>query len=211
MVPWGNKLAIFHFSSPKNNWPESLGHRIRGRRVKNIFPLSQFSRQFSLIFFRFRQDVRNTLFVRLRIIARAFHSSNDKRWWQMAMAISRSSIWATFFCGYAQRYKCPFKRWNIPYEKLTELVLKVLVRANKNYYLYCIPRLPVAARNQTKGNLPLAFQFACGPHPPRAANKLEGKWKVRTTKNHQNRPICQPYGQGKDDRFYQPVFPVSVD
>ena len=27
-------------------------------------------------------------------------------------------------------------------------------------------------------HLPLAFQFVCGPPSPRAANKLEGKWKV---------------------------------
>ena len=31
-------------------------------------------------------------------------------------------------------------------------------------------------------NPPPAFQFVCGPPSPRAANKLEGKWKVRTTK-----------------------------
>ena len=37
-------------------------------------------------------------------------------------------------------------------------------------------------------HLPLAFQFVCGPPPsPRAENTLEGKWKVRPTKNHENR------------------------
>ena len=45
--------------------------------------------------------------------------------------------------------------------------------------------------NQTKENLPIALQFVCVPGGGGAANKLEGKWKVRTTKNHQNRHSCR--------------------
>ena len=54
-----------------------------------------------------------------------------------------------------------------------------------------VPPGDLRRRNQTKRNLSLAFQFVCVPPSPRAANKLEGKWKVRTTKNHQNRHLCR--------------------
>jgi len=57
--------------------------------------------------------------------------------------------------------------------------------------IYSVFRGRLRRRNQTKRNLPLAFQFVCGPPSPRAANKLEGKWKVRTTKNHENRHLCR--------------------
>ena len=45
-------------------------------------------------------------------------------------------------------------------------------------------------RSHRRGNLPLASQFVCGPPSTRDANKLEDKWTVRTTKNHQNRHLC---------------------
>ena len=40
-------------------------------------------------------------------------------------------------------------------------------------------------------HLPLAFQFVCVPGGGGATNKWEGKWKVRTTKNNQNRHQCR--------------------
>ena len=46
-------------------------------------------------------------------------------------------------------------------------------------------RVRLRRRNQTKGDLPLALQNIYGPPFTWAANKLEGKWKVRTTKNHE--------------------------
>ena len=51
--------------------------------------------------------------------------------------------------------------------------------------IYTVCRVRLRRRNQTKRNLPLAFQFVCGPPSPGAANKLEGKWKVR------NRHLCR--------------------
>ena len=63
--------------------------------------------------------------------------------------------------------------------------------SNKNNYLYCIPRPPAAAQtNKEKPStcLPICLR---PPPSPRAANILEGKRKVRTTKNHENRHLCR--------------------
>ena len=57
--------------------------------------------------------------------------------------------------------------------------------------IFTVFRGRLRRRNQTKGNLPLAFQFVCSPGRGGAANKLKGKWKVRSTKNHQNRRLCR--------------------
>ena len=63
---------------------------------------------------------------------------------------------------------------------LTELFLTV-VRAKKNYYWYCIPlgRLWLGATTKR-------------PPSQRDANKLEGKWNVRTSKKP-SKQTCVPY------------------
>ena len=61
--------------------------------------------------------------------------------------------------------------------------------SNKTFFFYCIPRPPAAA--QPYKVIPSTCLPICLRTPlPRAANKLESKWKVRITKNHQDRHSC---------------------
>ena len=68
-------------------------------------------------------------------------------------------------------------------ERLNTAQMSVWVEANRSYgTIVRFDGFFVVLTFHSPSNL-----FAPPPSPPRAANKLEGKWKVRTIKNHQNR------------------------
>ena len=68
--------------------------------------------------------------------------------------------------------------------------------------IWTVSRARLRRRNQTKGNLPLVCQFVCGP---RGEWSSPSKWKVRTTKNYQNK-----YKSAELSNWYQLIHFPSI-
>ena len=80
------------------------------------------------------------------------------------------------------RFQKPFRK-AVP--KSTQSAFYKFYSSDKNYYLSCTPWTPAAAQSN-KGKPSSYLPICLRPPSPRVANKSEGKWKVRTTKNHRN-------------------------